>query len=81
MKNRIFFKDGYFCDIEKDPSESLENYIKRGNFVVSQKPKNSQELEYAKKISRVWINFKTSNCQYSDQINKIMCDMEKNLFN
>lgn len=79
MDNRIFMKQGYYCKIKRDLGESYENYIKRGYFVVSQKPKNNEEYEMSLKMSRIWLNIKLNNSKYSDKIHELVQNMEKKI--
>ena len=77
--NRIFYKDGYYCEIIKDIDESYENYIKRGNFIVSQKPKTNEDYNCAIVMSRIWINIMMNKSEYSIEINNIIKTMESNM--
>lgn len=79
MNNRIFYKDGHYCKISRDLGESYETFINRGNFIVSQKPTNKEQLDKLQVMSRIWINIKLSKSMYSEQIHKDILTLEKNL--
>ena len=79
MNNRMFTKNGYYCKIERDIGESYENYISRGNFVVSQKPKTQDELNKLIVASRIWLNINKYKSEYNDEVNKYIKNFEKNL--
>lgn len=63
-----FFKDGYVCIINKQECEAREKFLERGNFIVSQKPKDENEYEENELYSRLYINVKYLNCTYNKQV-------------
>lgn len=77
--SRIFIKNGYYCQINRDKGESYDNFIKRGYFVASQKPSTIEQYEYLITMSRIWLNIKLYNSQYSQSIKNIVLNMEKNI--
>jgi len=67
-----FIKQGYIIELQKDIHEPIEHYQTRGLFVVSQKPKNINELKIDETYSRIYINKKYLKCEYSDDIEQIL---------
>ena len=76
--NTIFKKDGYICYLERDKYETIEQFIDRGNFIVSQKPSNMEEYQKALTYSRIMVNVKYSGAKYT---NTIMDILDKMLIN
>lgn len=74
----LFRKNNIICIVEKNNYESEDNFIKRGNFVVSQSPKNDQEYKQNVIYSNIYINHIHLNCQYDT---KIMNNLEKMINN
>lgn len=79
INNRIFYKNGSYCQITRDIGESYENYMMRGNFIVSQRPQNKDQLEKIIILSRIWLNIKVHDNKYSNDIHKIINVMNQNL--
>jgi len=81
MKDKkLFRKDGYYYIMEKDDDESYEDFIERGNFIVSQKSKDIKELEKINTYSKIWINYKKLGCEYTREIMNQLNIYEKNLY-
>lgn len=81
MKDKILFrKDEYYYIMEKDDDESYEDFIERGNFIVSQKSKDIKELEKINTYSKIWINYKKLGCEYTREIMNQLNIYEKNLY-
>ena len=57
-------KNGYFCEVEKDFDESIERWMERGNFIVSQ----GKKIDNIDTLSRVWINMKFDKSMYNKKI-------------
>lgn len=76
---KIFYKNGYYCIVDRDINESYDVFIKRGDFIVSQKPSNKDELDEYIRLSRLWINMKLYNLQYNEEINKKIAICEDNI--
>jgi len=80
MKNeQIFIKNGYFYIMKKDDNESYEDFIERGNFIVCQQSKNLNELNKINTYSKIWINHRKMNCEYSKEIMNQLQIYEKNM--
>ena len=69
---RFFKKNGYAVKLTRDMNEPLEHFIERGEFVVSQRPANKDEYDYAVGVSRIYRNNKYNNASYDD---KLITDM------
>ena len=79
MNDRIFYKNGYYCKVNRDIGESYEDFINRGNFVVSQKFSTIEQYNKILTLSRIWVNIKYNNSSYRKEIHKDIINMEKNL--
>ena len=66
--NKIFVKDGYYIILKKEDDEILEHFIERGQFLVSQKEKDLNEIKKINTYSKIWINIKYLNCSYDNAI-------------
>jgi len=75
-----FNKYGWICKVNKDPFEPYEHYIDRGEFIVSQKPKNLEEYINILNLSRLYINIKYNMCKYSDDIMVKINTMIENMY-
>jgi len=75
-----FSKDDYICQLDRDFGESLEAYLIRGLFIVSQKPKTLKEYNNAIKYSRIYINVKHCKCGYSEPIMNNLNSMTQNMY-
>ena len=81
MENKkLFMKDGYYYILEKDNDESYEDFIERGNFIVSQKSKDVNEIKKINTYSKIWINYKKLGCTYTKEIMNNLNNYEINLF-
>jgi len=69
---QIFSKNGSFIILEKDIYEPHEHFIDRGNFIVSQQPKNNSEFTQALVYSRIFVNVKYNRAKYSDEVMEIL---------
>lgn len=77
---RFFKKNGFTIKLVKDENEPMEHFIERGEFVVSQKPLNDDDYEYAIKLSRIYRNNKYNKAVYSKKLMKDIDDMVKKMF-
>ena len=69
MNNKVLFKkDGYYYIMEKDEEESYEDFLERGNFIISQKSTDIKELKKINTYSKIWINYKKLDCKYTKEI-------------
>ena len=75
----LFRKNNFICIVEKDENEPQEHFIERGNFVVSQKPKNDDEYNKAVTYSYVYINNKHLRCGYENSVMNELHLMKTNL--
>ncbi|ARF09439.1 hypothetical protein Indivirus_1_62 [Indivirus ILV1] len=64
----VFRKNNRIYIVHKDPFESYEHFIMRGNFIASQEPSNDQEYENIKLYSYIYINNKFLKCSYKSEI-------------
>ena len=78
--DRIFAKNGYICYLDQDVYETLEQFIQRGNFIVSQKPLSIEEYQKALTYSRIMINVKYSGAKYNSNIMDILEQMLTNYY-
>lgn len=76
----MFMKQGFVCDIEKDPNEPNEMFAKRGNFIVSQQPKTNEELIKIITYSRIYANIYLNGCTYSTNIMEKIKEMEEKMW-
>jgi len=76
----LFHKSGYVCRLERDQGEPLEHFTERGIFVVSQKPKTTEEYENAVLHSRLYSKMKHDGCQYGPKLLSITEEMEKKVW-
>ena len=65
MMSKVFIKDGFYYIIKRDIGESIEQFLERGEYIASQKPKTKEELDKCINQSRVWRNIKFNNCSYT----------------
>jgi len=73
-------KKNYIIYLKRDYGEPREYYTERGYFIVSQKPKTQKEYDLAVLYSRIYINKKYKKCEYSENIEKKIKEMMKNIF-
>jgi len=72
-----FYKKGISIILNKQLGESDEIFYKRGFFIINQsKLDDFQELE---KLSKIWSNYKFKKCNYSNDLIKLVTNMEKNM--
>lgn len=76
----IFHKKGYLCKINKNKYEMQDIYIKRGYFIVSQKPDNNEKDDIIK-FSNIYINIEQNKCIYNDKVMNKINIMKKNIYN
>lgn len=74
-----FEKNGISINIKQKENENLEEFSIRGWFVVSQKPKNNDELKEAIKYSELYIYYKLYGNIFNKEVNKKILKMEKNI--
>ena len=70
-KEEVFERNGNFYVIRKDKHESRESYLERVWFVLNRINKNDvdkKNIDELCRLSRVWINTKLYNCEYSEKI-------------
>jgi len=80
MTNKhVFTENGFFCTIEQDDDEPLEQFYERGHFIVSQKPISIIKFNEAIIYSRIWINKKYLGCEYDENVNQKLKKMELNI--
>ena len=77
---RYFKKNGSMVCITQDEGEPDEQFIDRGEFVVSQAPSNDEDYETAVRLSRIYRNHKYSRSVYSSTIMKQMEIMREKMF-
>lgn len=68
IKMKAFQKNGYLVVVPKDPHETEESFNDRGFFIVSQQPKNQEDLNEATVFSRIYVNCKNIECEYDSDI-------------
>lgn len=73
---RYFKKNGSVVYVVQDDGEPEEQFIDRGEFIVSQAPSNDEDYELATRISRIYRNHKYSRSEYSSTIMKQMESMK-----
>lgn len=64
----IFIRNNYLYKVEREPAESVENFIDRGYFIVAQKPNTIKEYEDTVKMSKIMINVIVKGAQYDTDI-------------
>ena len=70
-KEEVFEHNGNFYVICKDIHESRESYLERVWFVLNRINKNDtnkKNIDELCRLSRVWINTKLHNCEYSEKL-------------
>jgi len=71
---------GNIITLKKDKGESLEQYIKRGHFVVSNNPQNTKQYEEQETYSRIHINVNDNKSEYGPKVMNKLKEYEKNLY-
>jgi len=66
----VFRKGDTICFVQKNEEDSMDMFLDRGNFVVSQKPTNDQEYNKALLYSSIYAYSKYLKCEYSKNIMK-----------
>lgn len=74
----LFTKNGYTCDVTREPNEPYDVFCKRGWFVVSQLPLDNDPIAEVKRYSRLWIQVKRG-CKYDQVIMNKLIEMEEKL--
>lgn len=72
-----FSKNGRSIIIRKDKGESDQMFYERGNFIISQDEINN--INFLEKMSKIYCNIKYKKCIYSNNISKIIKNMELKL--
>lgn len=73
----IFVGKGNLYLVNKDESESIEEFIKRGNFVAAVCPINRQEYENAVIYSRIMLNVECKGSSYNQEVMNKLSDYYK----
>lgn len=76
---KVFKKDGYSVIVSKDPYETEESFNDRGFFIVSQKPKNKEDLDEVTVFSRIYVNCQNIECEYDTDVKDKLNQMIKKL--
>jgi len=77
-----FVKNGFSIYLNRDNNESYDMFYKRGWFIISQIDNNTVTKQTCDKIisySKIWINMKYYNCNYTTSIEKEIKKMEQNI--
>lgn len=78
LLNMSIFKKGItICYVVQEEDEPYDHFLDRGNFIVSQEPKNDQEYNKAVIYSRFYINNKILKCAYDSEIMKELETMKQ----
>ena len=62
----LFNKGKTICIVNKLENELVDNFIDRGNFIVSQKMQNDDDYDKVISMSRVYANNKQLGCVYNN---------------
>lgn len=65
--------------VERNEMENDSSLFNRTMFVVKQQPRTDQEYDKNIKYSNIWVNKTFLGCQYSEKIENIISNKEKNL--
>tara|TARA_B110000037_G_scaffold85685_1_gene101636 strand:- start:762 stop:1001 length:240 start_codon:yes stop_codon:yes gene_type:complete len=71
-----FKKDNITIILTKEESESINNFIERGYFIIYQDNIDTN-LDYYILLSKIWINIKYKKCIYNQNIMNLINKMEK----
>lgn len=74
-----FRKDNLIINIKKYPTEPEEHFQERCLFITSQQLCTENDLNKAITYSRIYINHKYFNCEYSENIMDELEKMIKNI--
>jgi hypothetical protein len=74
----LFTKNGYTCDVPREPNEPFDVFCKRGWFVISQLPLEKDPINEIIRCSRLWIQVK-HGCRYHSVVMNKLIEMEKEL--
>ena len=76
-----FFRKGVrYCIIERGRLEPMEQFMGRGNFIVSQKFTTKEEYERVLMYSRIYINVKYYGVEYEGVVMRELGGMVENSF-
>ncbi len=73
----VFRCGNTICIVAKNEAENMDIYLDRGNFIVSQKPKNDSEYNKILLYSNIYINCKYLGCSYNKNIMDEMYNMRE----
>ena len=73
----IFRKKNNIYIVNKDPMETFDHFIERGNFIAAQNPISEHEYENVVLYSHIYINSKYLKCNYKDDIMQNLENMIK----
>ena len=77
-------KCGKFYNIKKQDTETSENILERGWFIVNHLHSESIDInknfKETERNSRLWYNIKVLQCSYNDNIHKKIQEIEDKIF-
>lgn len=79
MEFDLFTKHNKFLISPKDNIiQELNDY--KNNFIISQKVKNKNDLEYINNLSNYAVNMEFLNCQYNNKIVDDVLNLNQNIY-
>ena len=76
-----FRKNNISFILRKNKFESTDNFVKRGNFIISQNKNNLiNNFDEIELYSNLWINYRVKGCKYKNNIIKNIIKLENNIY-